>query len=106
VRTPAEFEQAHISGSVLYPLGRINPMEVENLAAGKNQCVIICQSGKRAAQAAEKLKMGPFLNLRVMEGGLAAWEAAGLPLIRGRKMMSLERQVRIAAGTLVLEHFK
>jgi len=50
--------------------------------------------------------MGPFLNLRVMEGGLAAWEAAGLPLIRGRKMMSLERQVRIAAGTLVLEHFK
>jgi len=102
VRTPAEFEEAHISGSVLHPLGRLDPMEVEKRAAGKTQCVIICQSGRRAAQAAEKLRMSPLPDLRVMEGGLAAWEAAGLPLARGQKMMSLERQVRIAAGALVL----
>jgi rhodanese-related sulfurtransferase len=102
VRTPAEFEQAHISGSVLHPLSQLNPMEVEKLAAGKTQCVVICQSGKRAAQAAEKLKMSPLPGLGVMEGGVAAWEAAGLPLERGRKTMPLERQVRIAAGALVL----
>jgi len=102
VRTPAEFEGEHIAGSVIHSLGRLNPAEVEKLAAGKTQCVVICQSGKRAAQAAEKLKMSRLPDLRVMEGGVAAWEAAGLPLERGRKIMSLERQVRIAAGTLVL----
>jgi len=37
-----------------------------------------------------------------LEGGVTAWEAAGLPLERGQKTMSLERQVRITAGTLVL----
>jgi rhodanese-related sulfurtransferase len=36
-----------------------------------------------------------------VEGGTAACEAAGMPVVRGRKAMSLERQVRIAAGTLV-----
>ena len=102
VRTPAEFEQAHISSSVLHPLGSLNPAEVEKLAAGKTQCVVICQSGKRAAQAAEKLTASSLPGLAVMEGGVAAWEAAGLPLERGRKTISLERQVRIAAGTFVL----
>ena len=33
-----------------------------------------------------------------MEGGTLAWEQAGYPVVRGRKTMSLERQVRIAAG--------
>ena len=37
-----------------------------------------------------------------VEGGTSAWDADGLPVVRGRKSMSLERQVRIAAGTLVL----
>ena len=36
-----------------------------------------------------------------VEGGTAACDTAGMPVIRGRKAMSLERQVRIAAGTLV-----
>jgi rhodanese-related sulfurtransferase len=102
VRTPAEFEESHISGSVLHPLGNLNPVEVEKLVAGKSQCVVICQSGKRAARAAEKLKRSSLPDLRVMEGGLTAWEAAGFPLERGKKTMSLERQVRIVAGTLVL----
>ena len=102
VRTPAEFEESHIPGSVLHPLSNLNPLEVEKLNAGKTQCVVICQSGKRAAQAADKLNMSSLPNLSVMEGGVAAWEAAGLPLKRGKKTMSLERQVRIAAGTFVL----
>ncbi|MBO0696981.1 MAG: DUF2892 domain-containing protein, partial [Zavarzinella sp.] len=37
-----------------------------------------------------------------VEGGTAAWAAAGLPVVRGRKAVSLERQVRIAAGLLVV----
>ncbi|MDD5198229.1 MAG: rhodanese-like domain-containing protein [Terrimicrobiaceae bacterium] len=101
VRTPAEFEEAHIDGSVLHPLGDLNPEEVKQLAAGKSACFLICRSGNRARQAAEKLKSCELEGLRILEGGVQAWDAAGLPLSRGTKTMSLERQVRIAAGTLV-----
>ena len=102
VRTPAEFEEAHIAGSVLHPLGNLNLDEVAKLAAGSSRCIVICKSGNRAWQAAEKLRTGHLPELSVMEGGVTAWEAAGLPLERGRKTMSLERQVRIAAGALAL----
>ena len=101
VRTPAEFEEAHIEGSVLHPLSELDADEVAKLAAGKDQCILVCRSGNRARQAAEKLKMSGLASLCILDGGVRAWEAEGLPLNRGRKMMSLERQVRIAAGALV-----
>ncbi len=37
-----------------------------------------------------------------VEGGTRAWQGAGLPVVQGKKILSLERQVRIATGTLVL----
>ena len=37
-----------------------------------------------------------------MEGGTSAWQSAGLPVVKGKQVMSLERQVRIAAGALVV----
>jgi rhodanese-related sulfurtransferase len=102
VRTPAEYSEAHIVGSVLHPLSDLNPEEVRQLAKGKDTCILVCRSGNRAKQAAEKLKALEGLpSLHILEGGVQAWEAAGLPLNRGAKMMSLERQVRIAAGALV-----
>ena len=101
VRTPAEFEEAHIDGSVLMPLGDLNTEEVKRLATGKSACLLICRSGNRAHQAAEKLKSSGLPSLQVLTGGVLAWAAAGLPLNRGAKSMSLERQVRIAAGALV-----
>ncbi|HYY28641.1 MAG TPA: rhodanese-like domain-containing protein, partial [Chthoniobacterales bacterium] len=64
-------------------------------------CLLICRSGNRAHQAAEKLKSSGLPSLQVLTGGVLAWAAAGLPLNRGAKSMSLERQVRIAAGALV-----
>lgn len=100
VRTPAEFEESHIDGSVLHPLSELSPDEVKKLAEGKSACVLICRSGNRARQAAEKLDQCGLPNLQILDGGVLAWEAAGLPLNRGAKTMSLERQVRIAAGAL------
>jgi len=97
VRTPAEFGELHIEGSHLMPLDRLKPEEVKG-----NECVIVCRSGKRASQAMEKLQAAGCENLRVLEGGVTAWEQAGLPVNRGKSVMSLERQVRIAAGLLVL----
>jgi rhodanese-related sulfurtransferase len=102
VRTPAEFEEAHIEGSVLHPLSSLEPGEVARLAAGKEESILICRSGNRARQAAEKLRASGLKSVKVLDGGMQAWEAAGLPLKRGRGTISLERQVRIAAGILVL----
>jgi len=97
VRTPAEFGEVHIEGSQLMPLGRLRPEELKGEA-----CVLVCRSGKRAAQAMEKLEAAGCGSLRVLEGGVTAWEQAGLPVKRGEAVLSLERQVRIAAGLLVL----
>ncbi len=103
VRTPVEHAQAHVPGVRLEPLDRLDP---EALAAhcGKGSPVyILCQSGGRAAKAAEKLGAAGFSDCRVVEGGTEAWIAAGLPVNRGHsRMISLERQVRIAAGFIVL----
>jgi rhodanese-related sulfurtransferase len=101
VRTPAEFEESHVNGAVLHPLTELNPEQVRSLAEGKRACFVICRSGGRARQAAEKLASAGLPSLNVMAGGMQAWEREGLPVTRGRTTISLERQVRIAAGALV-----
>ena len=73
VRTPAEFEEAHIAGSVLHPLCGLDAGEISRLAAGKDACVVICRSGGRASQAAEKLKSAGIPSLRILTGGVQAW---------------------------------
>jgi hypothetical protein len=64
---------------------------------------LICRSGSRSRQAAEAFEREGFANSVSVDGGTLAWERAGLPVVRGeRKAISLERQVRIAAGSLVV----
>jgi rhodanese-related sulfurtransferase len=102
VRTPAEYGEVHIPGSQLMPLDRLDAAAVKSASSDDGQCVLICRSGKRAEQAYQKLHAAGCGNLVILDGGVAAWESAGLPVERGAKAMSLERQVRIAAGSLVL----
>jgi rhodanese-related sulfurtransferase len=102
VRLPAEFEEIHIPGSVLHPLSDLDPAAVRKLAEGKKSCVVVCRSGNRARQAAAKLESAGVPNLAILDGGVLAWESAGLEVKRGRKTISLERQVRIGAGSMVL----
>ena len=63
---------------------------------------IICRSGSRGRQACEKFAAAGYTNVVNVEGGTLAWEQAGLPVVPGKKTISLERQVRIAAGALVV----
>lgn len=102
VRTPAEHGEIHIPNSQLLPLDRLDPAAVKAAAAQAEQCVLVCRSGKRAEQAFQKLQAAGCGNLAILDGGVIAWENAGLPVNRGAKAISLERQVRIAAGLLVL----
>ncbi len=103
VRTPVEYEEMHIAGSRLIPLDRLDADAVKSAAAGTDQCVIICHSGKRAGQAFEKLAAAGCENLSILEGGVSAWQAAGLPLNQSeKKRLPLMRQVHLTIGLSVL----
>lgn len=102
VRTPAEFEDTHVEGSRLAPLDRLDPERVREVFDLDKPVYVICGSGKRAGMAAEKLQAAGLECAVVLEGGVGAWESEGLPVNRGRKTISIERQVRITAGALVV----
>lgn len=104
VRTPAEFEEVHARGARLLPLDELNPERFvqERNGHGGEPVYLVCRSGDRAAKAADRLERAGLREIRLVEGGTQAWEEAGLPVERGRRMVSLERQVRIAAGSLVV----
>jgi rhodanese-related sulfurtransferase len=100
VRTPAEFGEVHVDFAHNMPLDRIDPQEIASLA-GTSPVYFVCKSGTRSQKACEKMLAAGLKDVISVEGGTAACEAAGVPVVRGRKVMSLERQVRIAAGGLV-----
>jgi rhodanese-related sulfurtransferase len=104
VRTPLEFREVHAENAKNVPLSNLDPQEVMKARNGSAQepLYVICRSGSRANTACEKFSKAGFTNVVNVEGGTEAWVAAGLPVVRGKKAMSLERQVRIAAGFLVL----
>ncbi len=64
--------------------------------------LVMCQSGGRSAVAAERLRALGMDNVTDVQGGFNAWRGAGLPTVRQTSAIPLERQVRIAAGVLVL----
>ncbi len=100
VRTPGEFESDHIRGAYNVPLDALGERAAELSSSLSDPVMLVCQSGQRARQADAMLRQAGMANLHVLEGGVNAWLAAGLPTVRGTKRMSLERQVRIVAGGL------
>ena len=101
VRTPGEFESAHIRGAYNVPLDTLPEHTREIRTVTEAQVVLVCQSGQRAGKAEDALRAAGMSNLHVLEGGINGWMAAGFDTVHGRKRISLERQVRIAAGSLV-----
>jgi rhodanese-related sulfurtransferase len=100
VRTPAEYGEVHVDFAHNIPLDRLDAKAVASLG-GNGPLYFVCKSGTRSQKACEKLLAAGRTDVISVEGGTAACEAAGVPVVRGRKVMSLERQVRIAAGALV-----
>jgi len=100
VRTPVEFDGVHAESARSVPLDQLDP---EALRTGGRTVYLLCKSGARAEAAWWKCFDAKFLEAACVDGGTDAWAAAGLPVVRGQhKAVSLERQVRIAAGALVL----
>ena len=103
VRTPIEFQEVHVTFARNIPLDQLDPKQLTVGQTGSQKPVyVICRSGSRGKQACEKIVAHGFSNVVNVEGGTLAWDQADLPVVRGRKVMSLERQVRIAAGALGL----
>jgi rhodanese-related sulfurtransferase len=100
VRTPVEFAEVRVSQARNIPLDELKP---GSLQLPKDQPVyLLCRSGQRATKAADKLAKEGFSQPIVVEGGTLAWIGANLPVTRSAgKIISLERQVRIVAGSLV-----
>lgn len=104
VRTPAEYGEVHATVALNMPLDSLDPKCIDEMLeeCENGMGYLICKSGARAHQAARKLQKAGVENVAVVEGGTDAWVADGCPVVRGEKVMSMERQVRIAAGSLVV----
>ena len=101
VREFSEFNSERIAEAQLMPLSNFEKHadEIDHT----KPVYLMCRSGNRARAAAEKLSKKGFTDVHVIEGGMLAWQQAKLPVVKGEsKVWSLERQVRFAAGLLVL----
>ena len=102
VRTPGEFETVHIAGAYNVPLDLLREHRDEIGEHLERDVVLVCRSGQRAAQAEDTLRAAGLVNVHVLDGGMTAWESAGLPVNRGTERWDLERQVRLVAGSIVV----
>ena len=101
VRTPGEFASLRIAGSVNVPFERLDPPALLARFGADTPLYCVCQTGTRSQLAADRLRAAGFTNVVHVDGGTNAWTSAELPLLRGeRSVISLERQVRIAAGLI------
>ena len=102
VRSATEFEGLHIKGSYNVPLPLLSEHADEVAGRLGHRVVLVCQSGVRATQARAHLTAAGLEHAVVLTGGVPAFESAGGEVVRGAQRWSLERQVRLAAGSLVL----
>ncbi len=105
IRSAAEFAQKSIDGSLLAPLAVVELQQLDTNDAQQKDVIFLCRSGKRTENAANTLK-SLYPNAYILDGGITAWQDAKLPLRVGKKQaIPLERQILIAAGSLILLGF-
>ncbi|MBG6224565.1 rhodanese-related sulfurtransferase [Arthrobacter sp. CAN_A2] len=102
VRSAAEYESMHIKGSYNVPLPLLSEHTDELAARLGSRVVLVCQSGVRAEQARQRLGKAGMDSTYVLTGGAPGFAAAGGDVVQGRDRWDLERQVRLAAGSLVM----
>jgi rhodanese-related sulfurtransferase len=101
VREYSEFNSERIAEAQLMPLSNFekHASEIDH----SKPVYVMCRSGRRAGEAAKRLTDKGFTDVHVIEGGMLEWSKANLPVVTGEsRVWALERQVRFAAGLLVL----
>jgi rhodanese-related sulfurtransferase len=100
IREANEHARENIAEARLVPLSGLSPQAV---GAEKRTVIFHCQSGNRTCMNIDRLSGLGLADIRVLEGGLMGWKAAGLPTnLDRRQPIELQRQVMIAAGSIVL----
>jgi rhodanese-related sulfurtransferase len=99
IREPDEHAREYIAAARSLPLSQFK----DGAASSETLVVFHCQSGNRTAVNSDLLSRSGAREMSVMEGGLNAWKAAGLPTVVDRRQpLPLQRQVMIAAGSIVI----
>lgn len=83
VREQNEYVAVHAPGSTLIPLGQLSSRLGEIQQYKNKPIAVVCRSGRRSAQGVELLHKAGFTQAVNVDGGMNAWESAGLPVIKG-----------------------
>ncbi len=107
VRSAAEYRAGHVAGAKLIPMDELSAETLtaneQYAGAGHEETLYLtCEYGMRAQQAAQRLVDAGYQNLAIIEGGTQAWKKAGLPIQRCGNAISVERQVQITIGLLLV----
>jgi rhodanese-related sulfurtransferase len=98
IREADEHARARIPGARHEPLSRLGPIDVDT-----QSIIFHCKSGGRTAANVDRLRAATDCEAYILDGGIDAWKAAGLPVIEDRKQpIEMMRQVQIVAGSLVV----
>ncbi|MDA4889024.1 rhodanese-like domain-containing protein [Streptomyces sp. MS2A] len=108
VRSAGEYAGGHLPGAHNVPLERLDEAaDALGTAAARGPLLLVCASGNRSAKACARLA-GRGTEAATLEGGTSAWASAGHPVERpagARAPWPMDRQVRLAAGSLVAAGF-
>ncbi len=101
VRSNLEFSEAHINNSINIPIDTLLS-KINDLSESKQKYIVYCRTGNRSPMAADMLLSAGISGVKVMSGGITRWQKENLSVIKGEGGVSLERQVRLIAGSIVL----
>jgi len=101
VRSTLEFGQVHIKDSLNIPMDTLGTKLVD-LARTQKKYIVFCRTGNRSPMAVDILIQSGITSVKMMDGGMTEWKKKNLPVVKGEGGISLERQVRVMAGSLVL----
>jgi rhodanese-related sulfurtransferase len=102
VRSPGEHSAVHIPASHNLPLEHLQTRHPDLAPHLHGPVVMVCAQGLRARQAANLLRDDGVSDIRILDGGINSWIAGGGDVRRGRGHWAMDRQVRLAAGTMIL----
>lgn len=79
-----DFEKGHVVGSRNVVLSQFDPENKELAKVRELPVALVCRNGTASAGAAQRLVKAGFKNVYWLDGGIAAWQSAELPLARGK----------------------
>lgn len=84
LRPIADFEKGHVPGAKNVQMSQFDPENKALAAAKALPVVLVCKTGQTAGDAAKRLRKAGFEKVFVLDGGIGAWQQAGLPMAKGR----------------------